>query len=199
MISQEHFQLVHDGACASLAMGWIAQELGVPLAAGMFHRGDGPAADDFISETTAGYCVPAFVRYHDNRNQCGEDKRPAVQELAAEFWLRLRGKEYLVADYFSYLWPEIAKRCMKQPGTMYWISVGLMGLDERSQGRHALGAYVDQEARVRFFDPNVGAYRVRPGQTSQFFAAYERVYLQEFFSVLGDAFAFPVERNNRGW
>lgn len=188
LISPAHYQVAKDGACAALAMGWVAQTLGVGLAAGMFHRGDGPAADDMTSEITAGYSAPAFAAYARNRDDFGRIE--AVRRLAGEFGLGIRREEVIQKESFDEAWLAVQRRnaTRKDP---YFISLGILG-----GGRHAVAAYADEDRdeRISFFDPNFGGYLIHSGSTGKFFAAYQVLLMRHLHWVLGEAFAFPVTR-----
>jgi len=70
-ISEDHFKIVKEGACAALTMGWLAQQLGSPTWLGLYQPGIGTNA---AREATADRVTGPYVRYATNHGNAKIDR-----------------------------------------------------------------------------------------------------------------------------
>ncbi len=165
LITKEHFAIVQGGACEAYALAWIKEKL-YPPQERMFHRAKGIKSKvDVKSIQTAANLVQPYLEYVEDREQL--DWAQASYGLADKQGLDIADESDAPHENIV----EVVDYCKSKlkPGEAVRIVLDIEGLDST----HAVALFRAADTFLHFFDPNIGEYRIRPGEVSTFLAKYE--------------------------
>lgn len=161
-ISEEHFQIVKNGACASLVMLWMLQKFGDHS---LFHRGQGVASvKDQENMDIAACATPRQVTYIGGWDPDDPDR--CLSRLARNYSIAI-SSSFLVSRDLADLLAHLEK------DKLYYVAYNL----KEGRSGHAIGVGINWNKNrsspfYEFFDPNVGEWRVPLAKFSAFFSRY---------------------------
>ncbi len=166
-IPKEHFELAKGGACASFAMGWIAQQFGGKK---YYHRAKGiPSKKDTYSADSMMSMLAANSEYMKALTVGDMD----IKFLAIDYSLEVVDQAPEAPVDLPFLARE-ASRAGAGSAIFAWLTIA------DSATGHAVAYHADSDGRVHFFDPNIGEYALHAVTTREFFVAYTDILASRF-------------------